>query len=171
MKTFKSFIQLDEAERVKYKDGIANKMADAAIYVPPKSPDAIDKPDAVGSKSGQGKRAADRLDNKQAFGEQDLTAKQTKMSHTIGKELEKKKVGDPSKGGAYAIATAMVKDKPEAAQKAYATIKSKMKEDVDAQILFKLYEELNDANKEVFMKQLDEDAEVVLAFAKTMTEE
>jgi hypothetical protein len=65
----------------------------------------------------------------------------------------------------------MVKDKPEAAQKAYATIKSKMKEDVDAMTLFKLYEELNDANKEVFMKQLDEDAEVVLAFAKTMTEE
>jgi hypothetical protein len=150
MKTFKSFIQLDEVERVKYKDGIANKMANATDEV---------------------KTKGNRLDNKQAFGEQDLTAKQTKMSHTIGKELEKKKVGDPSKGGAYAIATAMVKDKPEAAQKAYATIKSKMKEDVDAMTLFKLYEELNDANKEVFMKQLDEDAEVVLAFAKTMTEE
>jgi hypothetical protein len=150
MKTFKSFIQLDEVERVKYKDGIANKMANATDEV---------------------KTKGNRLDNKQAFGEQDLTAKQTKMSHTIGKELEKKKVGDPSKGGPYAIATAMVKDKPEAAQKAYATIKSKMKEDVDAMTLFKLYEELNDANKEVFMKQLDEDAEVVLAFAKTMTEE
>jgi hypothetical protein len=150
MKTFKSFIQLDEVERVKYKDGIANKMANATDEV---------------------KTKGNRLDNKQAFGEQDLTAKQTKISHAIGKELEKKKVGDPSKGGPYAIATAMVKDKPEAAQKAYATIKSKMKEDVDAMTLFKLYEELNDANKEVFMKQLDEDAEVVLAFAKTMTEE
>lgn len=100
--------------------------------------------------------------------EADLTPQQTKMAHTIGKEFEKKKVGDESKGGPYAVATAMVKDKPEAAKKAYATIKAKMKEDVDAEILFKLYEDLNEDNQEMFMMKLEEDADALLSFAKEL---
>jgi hypothetical protein len=103
--------------------------------------------------------------------EANLTPQQTKMAHTIGKEFEKKNVGDESKGGPYAVATAMVKDKPEAAKKAYATIKSKMKEDADAEILFKLYEDLNEDNQEMFMMKLEEDADALLNFAKEMTVE
>ena len=59
----------------------------------------------------------------------------------------------------------MVKDKPEAAKKAYATIKAKMKEEAAVDILFKLYEDLNEDNKEFFMLKLEEDAESLLEFA------
>ena len=233
MKTFKSFIQLDELERVKYKAGTANKFANASYLAQVKDPGDLEKvgPEEVGphdTKLGQGKRPADRLDNKQPFGEAeshqskttmkhvsnpnagekkaakdikpgikgykdriamlkaakargalkedeldeaDLTPQQTKMAHTIGKEFEKKKVGDASKGGPYAVATAMVKDKPEAAKKAYATIKAKMKEDADFELLTNLYDNLNEENREIFLNQLEEDVEVLLAFAKTIAEE
>jgi len=234
MKTFKSFIQLDELERVKYKAGNENKFANASYLAQVKDPGDLEKvgPEEVGphdTKLGQGKRPADRLDNKQPFGEEgpshqakttmkhinkpnagekkaakdikpgikgykdriamlkaakargalkedeldeaDLSPQQTKMAHTIGKEFEKKKVGDPSKGGPYAVATAMVKDKPEAAKKAYATIKAKMKEDTDVQLLTNLFNNLNEENQQTFLNQLEEDAEVLLAFAKTIAEE
>jgi hypothetical protein len=103
--------------------------------------------------------------------EADFTKKQTTMAHTIGKEFEKKNVGDKDKGGPYAVASAMVRDKPEAAKKAYATIKSKMKEEADAELLFKLYDDLNEENQEFFMQQLEEDAEALLLFAQNLMED
>ena len=103
---------------------------------------------------------------KQEMAEADFSKKETKMAHTIGKEFEKKGVGDESQGGPYAIASAMVRDKPEAAQKAYKTIQSKMKEEADAELLFNLYNDLNEENQEMFMSQLEEDAESLLQFAK-----
>jgi hypothetical protein len=101
-----------------------------------------------------------------SINEADFSKQQTKMAHTIGKEFEKKGVGDESQGGPYAIASAMVRDKPEAAQKAYKTIQSKMKEETDAELLFNLYNDLNEENQEMFMSQLEEDAESLLQFAK-----
>jgi hypothetical protein len=103
--------------------------------------------------------------------EADFTKKQTTMAHTIGKEFEKKGVGDKDKGGPYAVASAMVRDKPEAAKKAYATIQSKMKEEADAELLFKLYDDLNEENQEFFMQQLEEDAEALLLFAQNLMED
>jgi len=103
--------------------------------------------------------------------EADFSKKQTTMAHTIGKEFEKKGVGDETKGGPYAVASAMVRDKPEAAKKAYATIQSKMKEEADAELLFKLYDDLNEENQEFFMQQLEEDAEALLLFAQNLMEE
>jgi len=108
---------------------------------------------------------------KSSMSEADFNKQQTKMAHTIGKEFEKKGVGDESKGGPYAVATAMVRDKPDAAQKAYSTIKSKMKEEADAEILFNLYNDLNEENQEFFMAQLEEDAESLLTFAKNLISE
>lgn len=102
--------------------------------------------------------------------EAEFTKKQTTMAHKIGKEFEKKGVGDQDKGGPYAVATAMVRDKPEAAKKAYDTIKSKMKEEADAELLFKLYDDLNEDNQQFFMQQLDEDAESLLLFAQNLME-
>lgn len=165
-------------------------------------------------KSGQGKRPADRLDNKQAFGEQDMkhpedektsankmqkygtkkwltkdyengkvkkeeteldeadfTKQQTKMAHTIGKEFEKKNVGDKSKGGPFAVASAMVRDKPEAAKKAYATIKSKSKNEQHTIALTALYDELNESNKEFFIQKLENDYDSLVSFALSVTEE
>lgn len=103
--------------------------------------------------------------------EADFTKQQTKMAHTIGKEFEKKGVGDPEQGGPYAVASWMVKEKPKAAEKAYATIKSKMKEEADAELLFKLYSDLNEDNQEFFMQQLEEDADSLLDFAKKLMDE
>lgn len=118
------------------------------------------------------KAAKDRgaLKEDEQVDEANLTPTQTKMAHTIGKEFEKKGVGDESKGGPFAVATAMVKDKPEAAKKAYATIKAKLKEDADVELLFKLYEELTEENQDMFLTQLEEDAELLLVFAKELVE-
>lgn len=214
MKTFKDFLgPITEIVGIAPKAKGEHKFVHSTYLAQTKDPGDLEKvgPEEVGpkdTKSGQGKRPADRLDNKQKFAEAhddneddmekehskkeeekermitgkkkslksfkeslrvdeaDLTPQQTKMAHTIGKEFEKKKVGDPSKGGPYAVATAMVKDKPEAAKKAYATIKSKMKEDVDSELLIKLYDDLNEDNQQIFMSQLEEDADALLVFAK-----
>ena len=191
MRTFKSFIQIDELEAIKPKAKKEQEFVKSTYLAQVKDPGDLEKvgPEEEGPKdvkTGQGKRPADRLDNKQPFGEgadkkmktyrgvmksmkeADFTKQQTKMAHTIGKEFEKKGVGDESKGGPYAVASAMVKDKPEAAKKAYATIKAKMKEDADVELLFKLYEDLNEDNQEMFMMKLEEDADALLSFAKEM---
>jgi hypothetical protein len=43
------------------------------------------------------------------------------------------------------------------------------KEDVD--LLSNLYDQLDENNQEIFLNQLEEDVEVLLAFAKTIAEE
>lgn len=182
MKTFKSFIS-EAGPNVKPKaKGEADFVAAHEVEITDKT-DQDQNSAKVATKEGSGKRKADKLDNKQAMGESksyrkmmksmkeaDFTKKQTTMAHTIGKEFEKKGVGDEAKGGPYAVASAMVKDKPEAAQKAYATIKAKMKEDISTEILFKLYEELNEENQQFFMVKLEEDAESLLDFAMSQVE-
>jgi len=234
MKTFKKYFatQIDELEIIKPKAKGEQEFVKSTYLAQIKDPGDLEKvgPEEVGPKgvkSGSGKRPADRLDNKQAFGEAeshqskttmkhinkptsgekkaakdikpgvagyrdriamlrsaqsrgalkkeeseldeaDFTKQQTKMAHTIGKEFEKKGVGDENKGGPYAVASAMVRDKPEAAKKAYKTIKSKMKEDIDANILHTLYNDLNEENQELFLIQLEEDSESLLQFAKML---
>jgi len=100
--------------------------------------------------------------------EADFTKQQTKMAHAIGKEFEKKGVGDKYKGGPYAVATAMVRDKPEAAAKAYRTIKAKIKEQSEVDALFNLYKELNEENQEIFMLQLEENPEALIDFINSL---
>ena len=57
--------------------------------------------------------------------EADFSKAQTTMAHTIGKYFKKKGVGDESKGGTFAVASEMVRDKQDSAKKAFATIKAK----------------------------------------------
>ena len=184
MKTFKSFLNEAGPNAKPKAKGEADFVASHSVEITDKQDQATEGSAKVSTKDGSGKRKADRLDNKQAMGEEaspktyrqlmreaNFTKKQTTMAHTIGKEFEKKGVGDETKGGPYAVASAMVRDKPEAAKKAYATIKSKMKEETDAEILFKLYDDLNEENQEMFMQQLEEDAEALLMFAKNLMEE
>lgn len=235
MKTFKSFIgPVNELETIKLKPKKEQEIVDKTYMAQVKDPGDLEDvgPEEVGPtgvKSGSGKRPADRLDNKQAFGEAeshqskttmkhiskptagekkaakdikpgiagyrdrvamlksaqargalkkeeveieeaDFTKQQTKMAHTIGKEFEKKGVGDKYKGGPYAVATAMVRDKPEAAAKAYKTIKGKMKEQANVDALFNLYNELNEDNREIFMIQLEENPDVLLDFINNLEE-
>jgi len=210
MKNFKSFIQLDEVERVKYKDGIANKMAAVSYLAQTKDPGDLEKvgPEEVGphdTKKGSGKRPADRLDNKQPFGEGDAYDKDVKASP---KPHDKEAAAARAKLAALAARKAMMTnkmseaeshqskttmkhiDKPNAAELAAAKrIKPGIKgvrdrfamlqaaknrgalknEDVD--LLSNLYDQLDESNQDIFLNQLEEDAEVLLAFAKTIAEE
>jgi hypothetical protein len=161
LKSFKESLGLDEdAGKTTLKH--INKPNDAEKKAAKDVKSYADRIALLKAAKNRGALKEDELD------EVDLSAKQTKMAHTIGKEFDKKNVGDGSKGSAYAIATAMVKDKPEAAQKAYNTIKSKMKEDVDSDLLIKLYDDLNEENQQLFMVQLEEDADALLVFAQNL---
>ena len=54
------------------------------------------------------------------------------------------------------------------------TLKGKIQsrnEDVDVEMLLNLYDQLDESNQDIFLNQLEEDAEVLLAFAKTIAEE
>jgi hypothetical protein len=235
MKTFKSFIgPVNELETIKLKAKKEQEIVNKTYMGQIKDPGDLEDvgPEEIGPqgvKLGSGKRPADRLDNKQAFGEAeshqskttmkhiskptagekkaakdikpgiagyrdrvamlksaqargalkkeeveieeaDFTKQQTKMAHTIGKEFEKKGVGDKYKGGPYAVATAMVRDKPEAAAKAYKTIKGKMKEQTEVDALFNLYNELNEENRGIFMLQLEENPQSLVDFINSMEE-
>lgn len=99
------------------------------------------------------------------LGEADFSKSQTVMAHTIGKEFKKKGVGDSSKGGPFAVASAMVRDRPSAAKKAYATIKAKTKNEDYQDVLMALYDELNEDNREIFEDMLDSNPEKLLSFA------
>lgn len=99
--------------------------------------------------------------------EADFSKAQTTMAHTIGKHFKKKGIGDESKGGPYAVASAMVRDKPEAAKKAYATIKAKMKNEDHQDMLMALYDELSEENQQAFEAMLDSAPERLLSFAQS----
>ena len=166
MKTFKSFLR-DRLEEVAKPKAKGEKDFFDAHKV------AVSDPEEQGSNSAKvvtkersGKRPAD----KPPVTEEDLSKKETKMAHTIGKHFEKKKVGDPSKGGPYAVATAMVKDKPAAAEKAYKTIKAKAKNEQHEILLTGLYDDLHESNREFFLQKLDEDYDKLIEFAISVAE-
>ena len=186
---------MDEVERVKYKDGIANKMAYATDEV---------------------KTKGNRLDNKQAFGEE-VPSHQSKttMKHVNNPNAAEKKAAKDIKPGikGYQDRIAMLKaaqargalkevsshqskttmkhiNNPNAAEKKAAKDikpgisgvrdrlamlkaakdRGALKEE-DVNLLSDLYDQLDESNQEIFLNQLEEDAEVLLAFAKTIAEE
>ncbi len=99
--------------------------------------------------------------------EADFSKTQTKMAHAIGKHFKSKGIGDESKGGPFAVASAMVRDKPDAAKKAYATIKAKMKNEEHQDMLMALYDELSEENQSKFEEMLEVDPEKLLTFAQS----
>jgi len=94
--------------------------------------------------------------------EADFSKAQTTMAHAIGKHFKKKGVGEEP----YAIATAMVRDKPTAAKKAYATIKAKTKNEEHQDMLMALFDELSEDNQESFEVMLESDLEKLISFAQ-----
>ena len=88
MKSFKDFIQLAEIKQPKYAHGEEGKFAKSTYMAEPKDPaDQLKSgPEEVGpkdTKSGQGKRRADRLDNKQPFDESAYDAIKAKMKDDV----------------------------------------------------------------------------------------
>jgi hypothetical protein len=163
MKTFKSFIQLDEVEKLKLigADKLApdNKVAE----VKPLPADLAKLGSVDKTKEGQGKRKADKLDTKQPFGEAESHQSKTTMKHISNPNAAEKKAAKDIKPGikGYQDRVAMLK-----AAQARGALK---KEDVE--LLSDLYDKLDESNQEIFLNQLEEDVEVLLAFAKTIAEE
>jgi hypothetical protein len=85
------------------------------------------------------------------------------MKHINKPNAGEKKASKDIKPGikGYQDRVAMLK-----AAKARGALKN---EDVD--LLSNLYDQLDESNQEIFLNQLEEDAEVLLAFAKTIAEE
>jgi hypothetical protein len=167
MKTFKSFL-LDTIDEVaKPKAEGEKKFADAHKVEVTDPTDQANNSAKVVTKALSAKHKGDPAPVKEA----DMSKGETKMAHTIGKHFEKKGVGDKSKGGPYAVATAMVQDKPEAAKKAYATIKAKAKNEEHEILLTSLYDDLSESNKEFLLKKLDEDYDKLIEFALSVVEE
>lgn len=159
---------MDEVEKAKYSSGIANKMAAVSYLAQTKDPGDLEKvgPEEVGphdTKKGSGKRPADRLDNKQPFGEAESHQSKTTMKHISNPNAGEKKAAKDIKPGTsgYRDRIAMLKS-----AQARGALK---KEDVN--LLSNLYDQLDENNQEIFLNQLEEDAEVLLAFAKTIAEE
>lgn len=190
MKTFKVFFsdRLNELQVVKPKAKGEQGFVKSTYLAQVKDPGDLEKvgPEEVGpkdTKSGQGKRPLDRLDNKQPFGEESHQSKTT-MKH-INKPTsgEKKAAKDIKPGVAgYRDRVAMLKSaqargalkkeetEPEAAKKAYATIKAKMKEEKEQNALIALYDSLNEENQKVFLEKFETDADKILEFALSVEE-
>jgi hypothetical protein len=167
MKTFKSFLLTTIDEVAKPKAEGEKKFADAHKVEITDPTDQAQNSAKVLTKALSAKHKGDPAPVK----EEDMSKGETKMAHTIGKHFEKKGVGDKSKGGPYAVATSMVQDRPEAAKKAYATIKAKAKNEEHELLLIALYDELHENNKAALMKKLDEDYDKLIEFALSVVEE
>ena len=167
MKTFKSFLgdRLEEVMKPKAKGEKDFFDAHKVDVADPEDQGANSA--KVTTKERSGKRPADKAPVTEA----DMSKAQTKMAHTIGKHFAKKGVGDESKGGPYAVATAMVQDRPAAAEKAYKTIKAKAKNEEHELLLIALYDELHENNKDALLEKLDEDYDRLIEFAKSVAEE
>ena len=223
MKTFKDFIgPITEIVGIAPKAKGEHKFVHTTYMAQTKDPGDLEKvgPEEVGPKgiqSGQGKRPADRLDNKQKFAEghddnedhmekedeKDEEEKQrmmtgkkkslksfkeslgideadshqakTTMKHISNPNAAEKKAAKDIKPGIKGVKDRLdmlqaaknrgaLKDEVEA----HTIIKSKMKEDVDSELLMKLYDDLSEENQNLFMVQLEEDADALLVFAQNL---
>ena len=221
MKTFKSFIQLDEINKQQFGEAESHQSKTTMKHI--SNPNAAEKKAAKDIKPGI-KGVKDRLDmldaakKRGALKEDELSELSTKTlakaaksasdpdsDYSYGKSHDPQKFADHAKktkdaksaaavqgaadakghyprpghsSGSYDKLADRTKSRITSAGKAnkqdVKTLKSKIQgrnEDVDAEILFSLYNQLDESNQEIFLTQLEEDAEVLLAFAKTIAEE
>jgi hypothetical protein len=203
MKTFKIFSgQLDELTGVAPKAKGEHKFVHTTYMAQVKDPGDLEKvgPEEVGpadTKSGQGKRPSDRLDNKQKFAEAKGEDKESESEETPADEKKEKrtlkgfkqslKVDEADSHQAKTTMKHITKpnsDEKKAAKDIKPGIKGvrdrlamlkaakdrgALKEE-DVELLSKLFDNLDENNQEVFLTQLEEDAELLLAFAKELVE-
>jgi hypothetical protein len=186
MKTFKIFSgQLDELTGVAPKAKGEHKFVHTTYMAQVKDPGDLEKvgPEEVGpadTKSGQGKRPADRLDNKQKFAESKYEDDETPED-----EKKEKKTLKGFKESLAGKTTLKHINKPNPAEKkaakdvkSYADRVALLKaakdrgalKEEDETLLTKLFDQLDESNQELFLTQLEEDAELLLAFAKELVE-
>ena len=237
MKTFKSFIQLDEIERTKYSSDqrLANRLDNKQPFGEAESHQSkttmkhIDNPNAAEKEAAKRikpgiKGVRDRFamlqaaKNRGALKEDDLAELSTKTlakaaksasdpdsDYSYGKSHDPQKFADHAKKTKDAKSAAAVQGAADAKshytrpghtvggndsladrtksritstgkanKQDVKTLKGKIQgrnEDVDVEMLLDLYDQLDESNQDIFLNQLEEDAEVLLAFAKTIAEE
>jgi len=167
MKTFKSFIQLDEINKQQFDEVESHQSKTTMKHI--NNPNAAEKKAAKDIKPGI-KGYQDRvamLKAAQARGalknEAESHQSKTTMKHISNPTAGEKKAAKDIKPGTsgYRDRIAMLKS-----AQARGALK---KEDVD--LLSNLYDQLDENNQEIFLNQLEEDVEVLLAFAKTIAKE
>ena len=156
MKTFKSFIQSDEINKQAFDE------SDAYDKDVKASPKAHDK-EAAAARAKLAALAARKAMMTNKMSEAESHQSKTTMKHISNPTAGEKKAAKDIKPGTsgYRDRIAMLKS-----AQARGALK---KEDVD--LLSDLYDKLDESNQEIFLAQLEEDAEVLLAFAKTIAEE
>ena len=154
---------MDEVERAKLKG--ADKLApdNKVAEVKPLPADLAKLGSVDKTKDGQGKRKADRLDNKQPFGEAESHQSKTTMKHISNPNAAEKKAAKLIKPGIKGVRDRLAMLKA-------AKDRGALKEN-DITLLSNLYDNLDKSNQEIFLDQLEENAEALLAFAKTIAEE
>ena len=164
------------------KKMMTNKMSEAESHQSKTTMKHIDKPNAAEKKAAKDikpgiKGYQDRVAMRKAakdrgalkedeiveFDEAESHQSKTTMKHISNPTAGEKKAAKDIKPGTsgYRDRIAMLKS-----AQARGALK---KEDVD--LLSNLYDQLDENNQEIFLNQLEEDVEVLLAFAKTIAEE
>lgn len=156
MKTFKSFIQSDEINKQAFDESDAY---DKDVKASPKPHDK----EAAAQRAKLAALAARKKMMTNKMSEAESHQSKTTMKHISNPTAGEKKAAKDIKPGTsgYRDRIAMLKS-----AQARGALK---KEDVD--LLSNLYDQLDENNQEIFLNQLEEDAEVLLAFAKTIAEE
>ena len=156
MKTFKSFIQSDEINKQAFDESDAY---DKDVKASPKPHDK----EAAAQRAKLAALAARKAMMTNKMSEAESHQSKTTMKHISNPTAGEKKAAKDIKPGTsgYRDRIAMLKS-----AQARGALK---KEDVD--LLSNLYDQLDENNQEIFLNQLEEDVEVLLAFAKTIAEE
>jgi len=156
MKTFKSFIQSDEINKQAFDESDAY---DKDVKASPKPHDK----EAAAQRAKLAALAARKKMMTNKMSEAESHQSKTTMKHISNPTAGEKKAAKDIKPGTsgYRDRIAMLKS-----AQARGALK---KEDVD--LLSNLYDQLDENNQEIFLNQLEEDVEVLLAFAKTIAEE
>jgi len=156
MKTFKSFIQSDEINKQAFDESDAY---DKDVKASPKPHDK----EAAAQRAKLAALAARKKMMTNKMSEAESHQSKTTMKHISNPTAGEKKAAKDIKPGTsgYRDRIAMLKS-----AQARGALKN---EDVD--LLSNLYDQLDESNQEIFLAQLEEDVEVLLAFAKTIAEE
>ena len=156
MKTFKSFIQSDEINKQAFDESDAYD----------KDVKASPKPHDKEAAAARAKLAA--LAARKAMMTNKMSEAESHQSKTTMKHIDKPNAAELAAAKRIKPGIKGVRDRFAMLQA--AKNRGALKNE-DVELLSDLYDKLDESNQEIFLNQLEEDAEVLLAFAKTIAEE
>jgi hypothetical protein len=152
---------------------MTNKMSEAESHQSKTTMKHIDKPNAAEKKAAKDikpgiKGYQDRVAMLKAAQARGALKAESHQSKTTMKHISNPTAGEKKAAKDIKPGTSGYRDRIAMLKSAQARGALK-KEDVD--LLSNLYDQLDESNQEIFLAQLEEDVEVLLAFAKTIAEE